>query len=233
MIDELRASRAHAFVADLGDPVLAPDDAHHLGRVLRLRAGEAVTVSDGQGGWRPCVWTGAGLAPVGEVAEVAPLAPSLTIAFALVKGDRPEWIVQKLTELGVDRIVPLATDRSVVRWDAAKAVVQCERLGRVAREAAMQSRRVRVPVVGPLTGFSEVASWPGAARAEPGGDPPGLDRPIVLVGPEGGWSETEQSADLPRVGASDAILRAETAALTFGVLLTALRVTMVRPINSH
>lgn len=233
MIDELRTSRAHAFVADLADPVLEPDDAHHLMRVLRLRAGEPVTVSDGRGGWRLCEWAGAGLSPVGEVASVAPLAPPITIAFALVKGDRPEWIVQKLTELGVDRIIPLATDRSIVRWDAAKAVLQCARLARVAKGAAMQSRRVWLPAVGPLTGFSEAASWSGAARADPGGGPPSLARPAVLVGPEGGWSEAEQAADLPTVGASDAILRAETAALTFGVLLTALRVTMVRPINSH
>jgi 16S rRNA (uracil1498-N3)-methyltransferase len=167
------------------------------------------------------------------VATVARPAPAITVAFGLVKGDRPEWVVQKLTELGVDRIVPLATERAVVRWDEAKAARQHERLGTVAREAAMQCRRVWLPEVAAVTGFSEAARWAGAVLAEPGGSPPTLDHPVLLVGPEGGWSPAELAAGLPMVELSDGVLRSETAAITGGVILTALRATMRDPSKSH
>ena len=71
--------------------------------------------------------------------------PKLTIGFALIKGGRPELVVQKLTELGVDAIVPFTAEHSVARWDANRATRHIERLRRVAREAAMQSRQVRIP----------------------------------------------------------------------------------------
>ena len=229
----MRSSSAHVFVADLDAPELEADDRHHLGRVLRLRAGETVSASDGRGAWRPCTWTGAGdggLAPAGEVERVAAPAPAITVAFAPVKGDRPEWVVQKLTEVGVDRIVVLAAARSVVRWEGERAAKQVERLARVAREAAMQSRRVWLPSVEGVVPFADAAGWAGGvALAEPGGAPPSLDRPVVLVGPEGGWSADELGAEVPRVDLGPTVLRAETAAVAAGVLLSALRAGMVRP----
>jgi 16S rRNA (uracil1498-N3)-methyltransferase len=217
-------ARAHAFVVDLEAPVLDDPDAHHLERVLRLRAGEAVTVSDGRGRWRACRFaTGAALQVDGSVVVEPEPAPSLTIAFALVKGERPEWVVQKLTEVGVDRVVPFVAERSVVRWDDAKAARNHERLRQIAREAAMQSRRVWLPSVEPVTTFSDLASRPGAAIAERGGGAPSLDHPTVLIGPEGGWSDTERARGLASVGLGAAVLRAETAAVAAGVLLTAVR----------
>ena len=85
-----------------------------------------------------------------EVKFKSPSGESKT-GFAPVKGDRPEWTVQKLTELGVDRIVPLRAARSVVRWDGERGAAAVERLRRVAREAAMQSRRCRLPEVTEMT----------------------------------------------------------------------------------
>ena len=111
--------------------------------------------------------------------------PPITIAFALVKGERPELAVQKLTELGVDRIVPFVAERSVVRWDAAKADRQAARLRAIAREAAMQCRRRWLPEVAELATFAEAAALPGAALADRDGEPPTLARPVVLVGPGG------------------------------------------------
>ncbi|TMK82626.1 MAG: RNA methyltransferase, partial [Actinobacteria bacterium] len=67
----------------------------------------------------------------------------------------------------------------------------------------------------------------GAALAEPDGDAPSLDRPLVLVGPEGGWTEEEASAPLARVGLGPTVLRAETAAVAAGTLLCALRAGVV------
>ena len=69
------------------------------------------------------------------------MRPELTVVFAPVKGERPEWVVQKLTELGIDRIVPLRSERSVVRWTGQRGQATVERLRRVAREAAAQCRR--------------------------------------------------------------------------------------------
>lgn len=226
----LPRAAAHAFVADLGDPVLDDDDRHHLERVLRLRPGQDVTVADGAGRWRRCVWRpGGGLEPAGPVAEEEPVAP-VTVAFALTKGERPEWVVQKLTEVGVDRIVPFRAARSVVRWDDAKAAAQAARWRRVAREAAMQSRRARLPEVAAVAGFDEVVAAAGAAAtlAAPGGGPPTLAHPVVLVGPEGGWAEEEVACGLPAVGLGPTVLRAETAAVAAGVLLCGLRNGTIR-----
>lgn len=220
----MRSSSAHVFVDDLDGPELDPDDRHHLRRVLRLRAGETVSVSDGRGRWRPCTWTADGdVECAGEVVLEERPTPLVTVAFAPVKGDRPEWVVQKLTEIGVDRIVPLGTVRGVVRWDGERAVRSLERLRRVARAAAMQSRRPWLPEVTGMVPFAEAVAWEGCALAEPGGEPPTLAHPAVLVGPEGGWAPEELVAGVPRVGLGSTILRAETAALAAGVLLCALR----------
>lgn len=212
----------HAFVADLDAPELAPDDHHHLSRVLRLRAGDLLTVSDGAGRWRACRF-GDGLEVVGAIGVEPPRLPAVTIAFALVKGERPELVVQKLTELGVDRIVPFRAARSVVRWDDERAARQAERLARVAREAAVQCRRCRLPEVAVPATFAEVVSLPGAVAADRGGVPPSLDRPTILIGPEGGWADEERAAFGGTVGLGDHVLRAETAAITAAALLGALR----------
>ncbi|HET9608370.1 MAG TPA: RsmE family RNA methyltransferase [Acidimicrobiales bacterium] len=221
-------ARAHAFVADLAAPRLSSGDHHHLARVLRLPPGSEVTVGDGAGRWRPARLTGGPeVEPLGDaVADPRP-APPLTVAFALVKGDRPELVVQKLTELGVDRIVPFAADRSVVRWDERKADRQAARLVEVARHAAMQCRRTWLPQVDRLASFADVAGQRGAAMADIEGDPPSLAHPTVLVGPEGGWSRAERSASLPCVRIAAHVLRADTAAVTIGALLSALRSELV------
>ena len=155
--------------------------------------------------------------------------PRVTVAFAVVKGERPEWAVQKLTEIGVDRIVALQSARSVVRWPLGSAGAQLDRLRRVAREAAVQSRRAWLPVVEAVAPFEAVATEPGAALAHPGGGPPSLDRPTVLVGPEGGWDQAELAWGPPLVRLGPSVLRTETAAVVAGALLCALRVGIVGP----
>ncbi|MGH9157239.1 MAG: RsmE family RNA methyltransferase [Acidimicrobiales bacterium] len=213
-------------MADLDTPVLDDDDCHHLGRVLRLRPGQIVSVADGSGRWRSCVWrTDGSLEPSGEVVTEPAATPELTVAFALTKGAKPEWAVQKLTELGVDTIVPFLADRSVVRWDREVARRHVGRWRTVARQAAMQSRRTRLPAVAEVVPFAEMAAQAATtgALAEPGGAPPSLARPTVLVGPEGGWSPAELACGLPTVALGPTILRAETAAMTAAALLIALR----------
>jgi 16S rRNA (uracil1498-N3)-methyltransferase len=216
------AAAAQAFVDDPAHPVLSSDDAHHLGRVLRLRAGEEVVVSDGAGHWARTRWTGGD----GSVQfEPAP-SPELTVAFAPTKGERPEWVVQKLTELGVDRIVPLVSERSVVRWSGARATSAVERLRRVARDASGQCRRVWLPEVSEVVPFSALGDLgaPGdVVLAQLSGDRVRASHRVVAVGPEGGWSADELGAGLPTVGFGLSVLRAETAAVTAAALMVSLR----------
>ena len=219
---------AHAFVDDPEAPELSDEDRHHLERVLRVRPGEEVTVSDGAGRWRRCrLGAGGALEPVGDVEVVTRPTPAVAVAFALTKGGRPELAVQKLTELGVDRIVPFVAERSVVRWEGDRAARHVDRLRRVAREAGVQARLAHLPSVSDLTDLPSVAGLPGAAMCERGGGPPDLRFPTLLVGPEGGWADAEREIPLPTVTLGPTILRAETAALAAGALLTALRAGVV------
>lgn len=208
------------FVDDLDAPELDRDDERHLMRALRVPPGASVCIADGRGRWRPArLGVGGSLEPIGEVMEQPWPRSPLTVAVAPPKGDRPGWIVAKLTELAVDRIVFLETERSVVRWDAGRADQQRARFAKVAREAAMQSRRCRLPtvevglrpadVVGPgivVTDPCGSIGWPATATT-------------ALVGPEGGWTEGECDAALPRVSLGPAVLRTETAALAAAVRL--------------
>jgi 16S rRNA (uracil1498-N3)-methyltransferase len=216
----------HAFVANLDAPALDPEDRHHFERVLRLRPGDELTVSDGAGRWRPCT-LGAELTSTGPIITVAAPEPRLTVAFALVKGARPELVVQKLTELGIDHIVPFTAARSVARWDLGKADRQVERLTKVAREASMQSRRCHLPEVEGLRSFAQVAAFPGAVRAERDGRPPTVTTSTLLIGPEGGWDDAERAAVVDEVAIGVQVLRAETAALAGATLLAALRSGLV------
>jgi 16S rRNA (uracil1498-N3)-methyltransferase len=126
-------------------------------------------------------------------------------------------VVQKLTELGVDRIVPFAAGRSIVRWDAVRAARHVERLSAVARAAAAQCHRARLPEVTPLASFAEVAALPGAARCDRGGAPP---RPRPSHPPGGARGRVDRRGAgrrrLPTVGLVDHVLRAETAAIVAG-----------------
>jgi 16S rRNA (uracil1498-N3)-methyltransferase len=196
-----------------------------LRKALRLRPGDPLVVSDGAGSWRPCRF-GDELEPDGEVVVEPPRHPPLTVGLTPTKGDRPEWAVQKLTELSIDRIVILQTDRSIVRWDGGRAEQHLLRLRRIAREAAMQSRQVWLPeVVGPEPLYAHA----GAPLADPDGRPLAADDTVVLCGPEGGWSDTERAEDRDHVALGAAVLRAETAAVTAGALLAALREGLVHP----
>ena len=212
----------HVFVTDLDAPVLDPPDRHHLERVRRVRAGDALTVGDGRGRWRPCRM-GEPVEPTGEIVVVPEPSPLVTVAFALVKGERPEWVTQKLTELGVDTIVPFVAERSVVRWDDRRVSTNHERLTKVAREASMQCRRAWLPVVEPLATFAQVAGRAGAVLAHKGGPPLAHDATTVLIGPEGGWSPTELETGLAQVSLGVHVLRADTAAIVAGTLLSAHR----------
>ena len=223
----LRSTSAHVIVEPeaLDDPavVLDGDTEHHLRRVVRLRDGATVSVTDGAGRWRLAAARVGGstltLEPTSPVVVAEPRAHPLVLAVAMPKGDRLEWLVQKVTEIGVDRIVLLHAERSVVRWKPEKAPTQLARLQRIADEASRQSRRVwRVTIDAPVVAVDVLARFvvaePGGRRLEP------ADR-TVAVGPEGGWSpaELDTARDTITLGAN--ILRTETAAVALSALCVA------------
>jgi 16S rRNA (uracil1498-N3)-methyltransferase len=155
--------------------------------------------------------------------------PPITIGFSLLKGDRNELVVQKLTEIGAQRIAPITTDRTIVRWDAARATSNHERFVRIAREAAMQSRRVFLPVVESIQSFESIAHGDNTALAVAGAPSISAGTTTVLVGPEGGWSPTELEFPMRRIGLGPNILRAETGAIVACALLVAFLTGQVTP----
>jgi 16S rRNA (uracil1498-N3)-methyltransferase len=209
--DELRRSAAHVLVDDIESPELSDDAAHHLLRVLRIGESEPVTVTDGHGRWRTCHITRATLRAIGDVFVADRDHDPSTIAVAVPKQDRPEWLVQKATELGIDRVVFLDAERSVVRWDIDRAARHLARLSRVAAMALMQSRRVWLPAIeGPIPAADVL---PSGVAAEPGGRSVTSADRLIAIGPEGGWTAGELALAGDRVELNAGILRVETAAL--------------------
>ncbi len=220
---------AHVFVDALDDRCdVTGDDGHHLQKVRRLGAGEIVTAADGSGAWRRY-----------EVSEVATRRLTLhaldaiefvpepvigvVLAAALTKGGLDD-VVTAATELGVERVIPLHTERVVVRWDEARAARGVARLRILAREASMQSRRARIPVIDDVLALRMLREYDGLVLADPAGvDVSDLSRPTttnagrarwtVIVGPEGGFSanEYEMFAKVPRLRLGPNVLRAVTA----------------------
>ena len=224
---DVDGSAAHVFTAALLDEVtIAGPDGHHLGRVRRLRAGEIVTASTGDGWWRPYEIRsvdGASLllCSLGEMRCEAAARPRLTIAAALITKARFDDAIVAMVELGVDRIVPLASERCVVRWDRAKAESARVRLAMMAREAAMQSRRSHFTEVCPLATPADLRDAAGLAVAMFGGTAANElitetgEGVIIATGPEGGFSRTDLAAfgTFQTINLGHHVLRAETASV--------------------
>ncbi|MDQ4123654.1 MAG: 16S rRNA (uracil(1498)-N(3))-methyltransferase [Acidobacteriota bacterium] len=213
---------------------LNEDESRHLRDVLRLRSGETIAVFDGAGNEFLCriEKINRKTATVSIIEKTAPPAPesalSLTLALALLKGEKFDLVVQKATELGVKKIVPLETARADVRLkderDAAKKV---ERWRRIALEAAKQSGRAFVPLIEEPIGFEDfVKSNSDDERfffAERGGERlnqianADFEKLTIVVGAEGGWEASEielaGANNLKIVTLAGRILRAETAAI--------------------
>jgi len=239
-LEALRRASAFVYVEDLDAPSLSDEDLHHLTNVLRLRAGERVIAADGKGAYVSCDFVprptsarargekGASdvLVKAGEVRRAASSTSPLRVAFALPKGERAEWTVQKLTEIGIDVIAPIMSARSVVRLDEADARKRATRLSRIAREAGAQSRRPRLPEILEPVSFGQFCGTcvqQTAVLAEPGGGRITDEVETVIVGPEGGWSDDELAAIARHVDLGPGVLRAETAAIVAGTLLVAKR----------
>jgi len=220
-----------------GTFTLEREAARHLQTVLRVRAGEPVTLFDGQGHTRLAVVAGAekhGLtfssdAPV----NTHPGLPCRITLFACVsKGNRMDWTVEKAVELGVSRLVPVLSDRTVVRLDADDGESKAERWRRVAEEAARQCGAAWLPEICAPVSFKaclpQVAGCPPVfvAALTPAAKPlrdalAGCAEPPQtagwFVGPEGDFTPGELEALLAAgavpVSLGGHVLRAETACL--------------------
>lgn len=220
----------HFFAADVsGEKVLIHgDDARHALRVLRLRLGERITISDGRGEVVRAVVEADRDVLVASVLErryEPPARPSLEVFQAIPKKGKLDLVVQKLTELGAASIRLLVAERSVPRWDAAKGNAHTTRLGEVARQAAMQSRRAWLPsILAPVPASALDLPSPTVVLDETAEtrltDALGADAPAtvgLVVGPEGGFTADELATFRERgatpVSLGPMILRTETAAL--------------------
>jgi 16S rRNA (uracil1498-N3)-methyltransferase len=216
----------HVFVASLETPVLDEADRHHLAKSLRLRDGDPLTLSDGAGSWCTARF-GDALEVTGAPVRAAASAPT-SLAFALTKSGKPELVVQKATEIGIDRLVIFHGERSVPRWDAPKREKSKIRLAKIAREASMQSRQTRVPSIDIVDDLDAVLAHCGADRIARADFAPAKTVAItaisaIAIGPEGGWSDAERDLISSVIDLGQSVLRAETASIVAAARLTSQR----------
>jgi 16S rRNA (uracil1498-N3)-methyltransferase len=217
---------------------LPADQAHHARDVLRLREGDRVELftSDGQtaSATLTSVTPATVVAEVLTVREHPPAAIELTIASAVPKAARADWMIEKLSELGVARFIPLMTERSVVHPEGKGKLQRWQRL---AAEAAKQSRRPGVMQIAPLTLLKDLLDTSNNTTIAPlstGADSLPLSSILnslsssftLLIGPEGGWSDAElalfRELHLTAITLGATILRVETAAVAAAAVVFAL-----------
>ncbi len=209
---------------------LRGEDAWHLTRVLRAEAGQRYEITDNESVYLAEIVEARGDRVVFRAIETIPtpmIPVHITLCAALIKFDRFEWIVEKATELGVDRVLAVESGRSE-RGLLEASRKRAERWTRIARESSQQSRRVRSPEILPAVSFDrslrteadyryflEETTAPALLRSLPERRS-GADRIAVLVGPEGGWLDAERqgasAAGWQAVSLGPLVLRAETAA---------------------
>lgn len=206
--------------------------AHHLGRVLRAQPGQLYELSDGTKVWLGRIETvtrdSVEFALLEEIAAHLPDLQS-TLLLSVVKFDSFEWALEKATELGVNRIVPLAAARSEKALLAA-AAKRAERWKKLLHEASQQSRRVQLPILDsvakPEAAFAESGQGVRIFLSEAPDAKPlrevlrgqAAKSAVLAIGPEGGWTEAEvaaaRAAQFQDASLGKLILRTETAVVT-------------------
>jgi 16S rRNA (uracil1498-N3)-methyltransferase len=214
-----------------GHAQIMGEEAHHLSRVLRVEPGQKFEISDNLNVYLAEVASArkdlVSFAIVEQIEAPRPVVRTALLA-SLIKFEHFEWMIEKATELGVEKVIPVESERSE-RGLAAAARKRISRWTRIAREASEQSRRAHLPIIespvvliAALRHEADYRYVLDEAEASPilsvvPATRNGEDRVAILVGPEGGWTERERAeislAGWAAVSLSRQILRAETAAL--------------------
>ncbi|MDP8981095.1 MAG: 16S rRNA (uracil(1498)-N(3))-methyltransferase [Acidobacteriota bacterium] len=240
-MDKFYMARRRFFVDEIqqGRARILGDEAHHLTRVLRVERGQKYEISDNHAVWLAEVQDARkDLVSFTLIEPVTPVNPPVrvTVFASLVRFERFEDLIEKATELGVERIIPVVAERSEKGLELA-AEKRMARWRRVAREASEQSRRVRLPELCLPQRLSEALKRPAACRlfldelathpilAALAGTRSIEDEVLVLVGPEGGWTDRERTAITGAgwcsVSLGPAILKTDTAAMAAIAIVTA------------
>jgi 16S rRNA (uracil1498-N3)-methyltransferase len=226
----LYMARRRFFVDQVrkGQAEITGESAHHLTRVLRVEVGQKFEITDNERAWLASIETARkDLVRFSVIEELAagPELPNITFYLALIKFERFEWAVEKATELGVTRIVPVETNRTEHGLFAG-AQKRSKRWKRIARESSEQSRRLRAPEIGDPIRLAETMKDHSTHRVwldeRPGAIPllrafslHSGDTTALLIGPEGGWIDSERdqfgAAGWTAASLGPSILRAETA----------------------
>lgn len=238
--------RVHVPILKLGEIVLDAAQSHHVRDVLRLGVGEALELFDDAGRTARATVVGASTSAVTvKVKEMteARSGSRLTIASAIPKGERADWMIEKLSELGVFRFVPLITERSVVHPEGKN---KFERWRRIATESAKQSHRAGIMAIEPLMRLEELlasAADTGAVYLAPDAEhsllahlKSQISEWLLLIGPEGGWTAAEielfARSGIQPARLVDSILRVETAVVAAAAIAAcALAPASNRPAN--
>ncbi|MCX6598281.1 MAG: RsmE family RNA methyltransferase [Acidobacteria bacterium] len=216
----------HVPAIHRGTATIEGDDAKHLTRVLRVEPGQIYQISDNESLYLAEVeeaHKGRVVFRVTETLAVPEPRYTITLCAALIKFDHFEWMLEKVTELGVSRIVPVLATRTEAGLDRA-AAKRMERWRKILLEASQQSRRVRMPEIVEPVPFKQALAEPAELRLfadESGGTPlvtalASAQSMAILVGPEGGWTEAERlaaTATWAPVSLGENVFRAETAAM--------------------
>ncbi len=221
--DLASSSYPHVLVENLETPELGEEKLHHLKKVLRIKPNSLITATDGKGAWGVFNFSGSSLENVDEIRFEEERRHSLTIAVSLTKSGKPDLAVQKLTEIGIDKIVLFPAEHSVPLWDQSKQLKNEQRLQRVTHSALEQSKGIWLPQVTFVSSFADVAALSGVAMADASGGQVTESCTCLAIGPEGGWSQSEYAFNLPKVCLSDQVLRAETAAIVAGAMMASFR----------
>jgi 16S rRNA (uracil1498-N3)-methyltransferase len=218
--------------------VLDGPEGHHAADVQRLRPGEDLLLGDGRGGIASAVVASAAKGTlslaVDAVSRTDPPAVRITVAQGIAKGDRGEFAVQAMTEVGVDEILPWAAARSVAQWRGDRGIKARDKWAATAREAAKQARRAYVPLVGDqlstkqlaarLSGSAFVLHEDAVVRLS-SAPLPEAGEIVLVVGPEGGIAAEElaafEAAGAVAVRLGDEVLRTSTAGVAAISLLNA------------
>ncbi len=203
-------------VDDVASGTLDAASEHHLRKVLRARPGEEVVVTNGRGAWALCTVDDHGLTRVSDV-QLDPAPPSTALYLSPLKGDHGDWAVVKATEVGVSRIVPLLSQRTIAKLRGESREKVLARWRRLAAEAGGQCRRTYDVVIDEPVALADVPGDVVVCDLGASGDWRGISS--VAVGPEGGWAQSEWDESRRRVGLGPTVLRAETAGVVAAALL--------------